>query len=112
VCVTYSVGGLKVVNATAQAYAEKSPLVVIAGAPGNQRKERESPPAHKVRSFNTQKKIFEEVTVASAVLDDPNTACQEIDRVLSEAVRVKRPVYIELPRDMTFVHVKPPNQDS
>jgi len=34
VCVTYSVGGLKVVNAAAQAYAEKSPLVVIAGAPG------------------------------------------------------------------------------
>jgi len=112
VCVTYSVGGLKVVNATAQAYAEKSPLVVIAGAPGI--RERIGNPLlhHKVRSFNTQKKIFEEVTVASAVLDDPNTACQEIDRVLSEAVRVKRPVYIELPRDMTFVHVKPPNQDS
>jgi TPP-dependent 2-oxoacid decarboxylase len=28
VCVTYCVGGLKVVNATAQAFAEKSPLVV------------------------------------------------------------------------------------
>ncbi|MGC2574808.1 MAG: thiamine pyrophosphate-binding protein, partial [Candidatus Nitrosopolaris sp.] len=34
VCVTYCVGGLKVVNATAQAFAEKSPLVVISGAPG------------------------------------------------------------------------------
>ncbi len=44
VCVTYSVGGLKVVNATAQAYAEKSPLVVIAGAPGNQRTYRQPPP--------------------------------------------------------------------
>ncbi len=35
VCVTYCVGGLKVVNATAQAYAEKSPIVVISGAPGS-----------------------------------------------------------------------------
>jgi len=29
VCVTYCVDGLKVVNATAQAFAEKSPLVAI-----------------------------------------------------------------------------------
>jgi len=110
VSVTYSVGGLKVVNATAQAYAEKSPLVVIAGAPGI--KERVGNPLlhHKVRTFNTQKKIFDEVTVASAVLDNPNIACQEIDRVLSEAVRVKRPIYLELPRDMTFAHVNPSNQ--
>src|SRR5215467_10076673 len=34
VCVTYCVGGLKVFNATAQAFAEKSPIVVISGAPG------------------------------------------------------------------------------
>ena len=109
VCVTYSVGGLKVVNATAQAYAEKSPLVVIAGAPGI--KERIGNPLlhHKVRTFDTQSKIFAEVTVASAVLDDPSTACGEIDRVLSEALRVSRPVYIELPRDMTFAPVKPPH---
>ncbi len=109
VCVTYSVGGLKVVNATAQAYAEKSPLVVIAGAPGI--KERIGNPLlhHKVRTFDTQSKVFAEVTVASAVLDDPSTACGEIDRVLSEALRVSRPVYIELPRDMTFAPIKPPH---
>ena len=29
VCITYGVGGLKVVNTTAQAYAEESPVVVI-----------------------------------------------------------------------------------
>src|ERR1700722_10155439 len=34
VCVTYCVGGLNVVNAIAGAYAEKSPVVVISGAPG------------------------------------------------------------------------------
>jgi indolepyruvate decarboxylase len=109
VCVTYSVGGLKVVNATAQAYAEKSPLVVIAGAPGL--KERVGNPLlhHKVRTFDTQRKVFSEVTVASTVLDNPNTACGEIDRVLSEALRVSRPVYIELPRDITFAPVELPH---
>jgi TPP-dependent 2-oxoacid decarboxylase len=34
VCVTYCVGGLKVANTTAEAFAEKSPVVVISGAPG------------------------------------------------------------------------------
>ncbi|MGZ4881034.1 MAG: alpha-keto acid decarboxylase family protein [Halobacteriota archaeon] len=109
VCVTYSVGGLKVVNAAAQAYAEKSPLVVIAGAPGI--KERVGNPLlhHKVRTFDTQRRVFAEVTAASTVLDDPDTACGEIDRVLSEALRISRPVYIELPRDMTFAPVKLPH---
>ncbi|MGZ4903095.1 MAG: alpha-keto acid decarboxylase family protein, partial [Halobacteriota archaeon] len=107
VCITYCVGGLKVVNAAAQAYAEKSPLVIVAGAPGI--KERVGNPLlhHKVRTFETQKKIFEEVTIASTVLDNPQIAGQEIDRVLTTALRFKRPVYIELPRDVTFAPVQP-----
>ena len=42
VCVTYCVGGLNVLNAIAGAYAEKSPVVVVSGAPG--RKDREKDP--------------------------------------------------------------------
>ena len=105
VCITYCVGGLKVVNATAQAYAEKSPVAVISGAPG--RKERTKNPLlhHVVREYDTQQKIFEHITVASTVLNDPSTARAEIDRVLSMAFRYKRPVYIELPRDMVSMPV-------
>lgn len=100
VCVTYGVGGLKIVNPVAGAFAEMSPVVVISGAPGV--RERASNPLlhHKVRDFETQKKVFEQITVASAVLDDPLTAFAEIDRVLAAARRWKRPVYLELPRDM------------
>src|SRR5262249_2928783 len=36
----------------------------------------------------------------STILKDPLTAFMEIDRVLSAAVRYKRSVYIEIPRDM------------
>src|SRR5207247_711066 len=42
-------------------------------------------------------------TIASTVLSDPQTAFQEVDRVLHAALRFKRPVYIELPRDLVFV---------
>ncbi len=34
VCITYCVGGLSVCNSIAGAFAEKSPVVVISGAPG------------------------------------------------------------------------------
>jgi TPP-dependent 2-oxoacid decarboxylase len=100
VCVTYSVGGLKIANTTAQAFAEKSPVVVISGAPGTNERSKNPLLHHKVRDFDTQFKIFQELTVAATVLDNPNTAFAEIDRVLAAANRYKRPVYIELPRDM------------
>ncbi len=100
VCITYCVGGLKVTNSTAQAYAENSPVVVISGAPGLRERIKNPLLHHKVKSFDTQSKIFEELTVASTVLNNPETARREIDRVFNAALRYKRPVYIELPRDM------------
>jgi len=110
VCVTYCVGGLKVANTTAQAFAEKSPVVVISGAPGTNERIKKPLLHHKVRDFDTQLKVFEQLTVASTVLNDPRTACREIDRVFSAALRYKRPVYIELPRDMISVPVNPSQQ--
>lgn len=103
ICVTYCVGGLSVCNSVAGAFAEKSPVVVITGSPGVE--ERRSNPLlhHRVREFSTQREVFEKITIASTVLDDALTACREIDRVLEACVRFKRPVYIELPRDMIKV---------
>jgi indolepyruvate decarboxylase len=107
VCITYCVGGLKVANTTAEAFAEKSPVVVISGAPGMKEREKNPLLHHKVREFDTQKKVFEQLTIASAVLSDPQTAFQEIDRVLHAALRFKRPVYLELPRDTVFLPGNP-----
>jgi TPP-dependent 2-oxoacid decarboxylase len=58
VCVTYCVGGLNVLNAIAGAYAEKSPVVVVSGAPG--RKDREKDPLlhHKVKTFETKRRVI------------------------------------------------------
>jgi indolepyruvate decarboxylase len=103
VCVTYCVGGLKVANTTAEAFAEKSPVVIISGAPGMKEREKNPLLHHKVREFDTQKRVFDQLTIASTVLSDRQTAFQEIDRVLHAALRYKRPVYIELPRDQVFV---------
>ncbi len=98
-CVTYGVGGLSMINAVTAAYAEKSPLVVISGSPAIKERGEDALLHHKGRDFYTQQRIYEEITVASALLDEPFTAFNEIDRVLDAVYRQKRPGYIELPRD-------------
>ena len=91
VCVTYCVGGLSTVNAVAGAYAEKSPVVVISGAPGIKEREKDALLHHKVRDFHTQQRIYDEITVATALLNEPFTAFNEIDRVLDAVYRCDRP---------------------
>jgi indolepyruvate decarboxylase len=105
-CVTYCVGGLSVCNSIAGAYAEKSPVVMISGSPGRKERDRNPLLHHMVRDFRTQYDVFEKLCCAGAELTDPLSAFSEIDRVLATCARYKRPVYIELPRDM--VHVTPP----
>ena len=100
VCVTYGVGGLKLANTTAQAYAELSPVVVISGAPGIQEQHQNALLHHRVRDFRTQFEVFDRLTVAAVVLDNPVTAAERIDYALAQAMELKRPVYIELPRDL------------
>lgn len=105
VCVTYCVGGLSLCNSVAGAYAEKSPVVVITGSPGLGERINNPLLHHRVRDFHTQRDVFDKLCIACAELNDARTALHEIDRVLHAAARFKRPVYIEIPRDM--VHVVP-----
>jgi indolepyruvate decarboxylase len=110
VCVTYCVGGLKLLNTTAEAYAEKSAVVIISGSPGISERKNLSLLHHKVKDYDTQYNIFKNVTAASTVLDDINTIPIEIERVLSSAIQQKLPVYIEIPRDMVYKIVKGPQK--
>ncbi len=103
-CVTYCVGGLNTVNAVACAYAERSPVVVLTGSPGMSERARNPYLHHMVRDFSTQREVFEKMTVASVALDDALTAEREMDHAFAAMLRYRRPIYIEIPRDM--VHVR------
>ena len=103
VCVTYGVGGLSLANSIAGAYAEKSPVVLISGAPGIRERVNDPLLHHRVREWHTQLDVFERICAASREIVDPATAFREIDHLLDTAHRLKRPVYIELPRDMVGV---------
>ena len=99
VAVTYGAGALKVANAAANAWAEQVPLLVISGAPGIRERAGNPQLHHKVKDFDSQLRIFRELTCAQAVLGEPANAANEIDRVVSTMLDVQRPGYLEIPRD-------------
>lgn len=107
VAATYGAGALNLVNAVAGAYAEKSPLVVISGAPGREERSTGLLLHHQARSVDSQLAIFREVTCRQTVLNDSATAPAEIARVLRSCLDRSRPVYIELPRDLARVPCGP-----
>jgi len=100
VMVTYNVGALKIANAVACAFAERSPLIVISGSPGMKERKEGLLLHHMVGAFESQKEVFKHWTCDQAVLDSPLTAGYKIDKVLESLFWYKRPVYIELPRDV------------
>lgn len=99
-CVTYCVGGLNTVNAIACAYAERSPVVLLTGSPGLSERTRTPYLHHMVRDFSTQREVFERMTVAAVTLGDPLTAEREMDQAFAALLRYRRPIYLEIPRDM------------
>lgn len=105
--VTYGAGALNMTNAVAQAYAEKSPLVVISGAPGTTEASRGMLLHHQAKTLDSQFRIYQEITCDQAVLDNPATAPAEIARVLQSCKAYSRPVYIEIPRDMPTAECGP-----
>jgi indolepyruvate decarboxylase len=105
--VTYGAGAFNIVNAVAGAYAERSPVVVIAGAPGARERASGVLLHHQARSIDTQLAVMREVTCDHAVLDDAATAPANIARVLRSARERSLPVYIEMPRDMTEAACEP-----
>jgi indolepyruvate decarboxylase len=103
--ITYGAGGLNMINAVACAYAEESPLIILSGGPGRAERQRGIQVHHEVKSFESQLKVYAEVTEYAAILDDPATAAASIRTAIDVASKFKRPVYLEIPRDMVSVDV-------
>lgn len=107
VAITYGAGALNIVNAVACAYAEKSPLIVISGAPGLSERGRGILFHHQAKSLESQARIFREITAHQAILDDLATAAEEIDKALAIAEALAEPVYLEIPRDLVLQPIQP-----
>jgi indolepyruvate decarboxylase len=105
--VTYGAGALNMVNPVAAAFAEKSPVVVISGAPGAGEASRGLLLHHQAKTLDSQYRIYAEITCDQARLDDAQRAPGEIARVLRSCLTHSQPVYLELPRDMVDVPCAP-----
>ncbi len=97
--VTYGAGAFNLVNAVAGACAERSPVVVISGAPGAVEGASGLLLHHQAKTLDSQFRVFREITCDQARLDDPKRAPAQIARVLRNAHEQSMPVYLELPRD-------------
>ncbi len=111
VMLTYGAGALNAVNAIAQAYMEYLPLLVFAGYPSAQEVAGGLLLHHQVADLDAQRRILAEVTCGQCRLDDPATAAQQLAAVIAKAKRERRPVLIELPRDMAQAVVTAPMPD-
>ena len=100
--VTYGAGALNMVNPIAAAYAEKSPVIVISGGPGQADKSTGLLVHHQAKQLHSQVQVYKEVTCDQVVLDDTAQAPAQIARALKNCIIESRPVYIEVPRDQVF----------
>ncbi len=106
---TFGVGELSALNAIAGACAESVPVVHIVGTPALAAIQTGATLHDNLpgRDYGHFARMAAEVTAAQADLR-PDTAPEEIDRVLSTALRTCRPVYLTIPADVAGIPVLAP----
>src|SRR4029077_15641420 len=100
VCVTYGAGGLNMVNPVAGSFSERVPILVVSGGPGEEERKLGQLIHHQAKEIESQFRIYEELTCAARVLDDPRRVADDVDHVLRTIWREQRPGYLEIHRDM------------
>lgn len=110
VCVTYGAGGHNMVNPVAGSFSERVPILIFSGGPGEEERKLGTLIHHQAREIESQHRIYQEVTCASAVLTDPNSAAHELHRVVRAIWAEQRPGYIEIHRDMVDRRIEVPGE--
>jgi TPP-dependent 2-oxoacid decarboxylase len=106
---TFGVGELSAANAIAGAYAESVPVVHIVGTPALAARETGATLHHNLpgADYGHFARMAAEATAAQADLRAA-TAPEQIDRVVSTALRTSRPVYLTIPADVAGLPVLAP----
>lgn len=100
VCVTYGAGGLNMVNPVAGSFAERVPLLVISGGPGEEERKLGTLIHHQAKEIESQLRIYREITCAARIVDRPERAAEDIDAIARAVWAERRPGYLEIHRDM------------
>src|SRR5215510_7227747 len=100
VCVTYGAGAYNMVNPVAGSFSERVPILVVSGGPGEEERKLGQLIHHQAKEIESQFRIYDELTCAARVLDDPRTVAADVDDVIRAIWREQRPGYLEIHRDM------------
>ncbi|KAE9610876.1 hypothetical protein Lal_00031550 [Lupinus albus] len=96
--VTFTVGGLSVLNAIAGAYSENLPLICIVGGPNTNDYGTNRILHHTIGlpDFSQELRCFQTVTCYQAVVNNLEDAHEMIDGAISTALKESKPVYISI----------------
>lgn len=106
---TYGVGELSALCGIAGAYAEHVPVVAMVGAPPLAEIERNALVHHSAGDGNFENMMIcgQQFSVAQARIT-PQNAVVETDRCLRACISRKRPVYLQLPSDVSCITIDVP----
>ncbi len=107
VVITFTGGGLSLVNAIAGAYAEDLPIIVISGGPSanDKAQHRLVPYSTDEYDFDQVSRIFKEVTAEAVVIRHIEDAHRLISRAFEAAILKRKPVYIEVACNLVNVPI-------
>lgn len=96
--VTFTVGGLSVLNAIAGAYSENLPVICIVGGPNSNDYGTNRILHHTIGlpDFSQELRCFQTVTCFQAVVNNLDDAHELIDTAISTALKESKPVYISV----------------
>nr|XP_023928798.1 pyruvate decarboxylase 2 [Quercus suber] len=96
--VTFTVGGLSVLNAIAGAYSENLPLICIVGGPNSNDYGTNRILHHTIGlpDFSQELRCFQTVTCYQAVVNNLEDAHELIDTAISTSLKESKPVYISI----------------
>lgn len=103
---TYGVGELSAINGVMGAKSQRLPLFHIVGAPSTQIQRQGLITHHTLGDgvYNNFRSLSEAACCVSAYLT-PDNVIQEMERVISEALRLSAPAYITVPMDLAKMPV-------
>ncbi|MBA0679018.1 hypothetical protein Goari_010816 [Gossypium aridum] len=96
--VTFTVGGLSIINAIAGAYSENLPVICIVGGPNTNDYGTNRILHHTIGlpDFSQELRCFQTVTCYQAVVNNLEDAHEQIDRAISTSLKESKPVYISI----------------
>ncbi|XP_008775407.2 pyruvate decarboxylase 2-like [Phoenix dactylifera] len=96
--VTFTVGGLSVLNAIAGAYSENLPVICIVGGPNSNDFGTNRILHHTIgiSDFTQELRCFQPVTCHQVVINHLDDAHEQIDTAIATCLRESKPVYISI----------------